>query len=107
LQADLKKIEATGTTVIAVSYDTIDVLNKFTEKRKIAFPLLSDPDSKVITSYDLFNKEAKGKTEGIPYPGTFLIDQDGVIHAKLFIEGYRERHTVADLVKAAEELKKK
>ena len=78
---------------------------EFADKRQITFPLLSDPESKTINAYGLLNKEAKRKAEGIPYPGTFLIDTDGVIRAKLFVDGYRERHSVNELLKAVEAIK--
>ena len=83
----------------------MDVLAKFSKKAKITFPLLSDPDSKTIKAYELLNKEAGGKTAGIPYPGTLILDRDGVIRAKLFLEGYRDRHPTKELVKAAKEIK--
>jgi peroxiredoxin len=67
--------------------------------------LLSDPGSKTIKAYGLLNKEAKGKAEGIPYPGTMLIDREGVIRAKLFLDGYRERHSKQQLIKAVREIK--
>jgi peroxiredoxin len=81
------------------------VLARFTEKQKITFPLLSDAGSKTITAYGLLNKEARGKTEGIPYPGTVVLDREGVIRAKLFLDGYRERHATEALVKAGKEIK--
>jgi peroxiredoxin Q/BCP len=105
LQKGLKSLEDKQIRVVAISYDPVEVLAKFAEKHKITFPLLSDPDSKVIKDYGLLNKEAKGKTEGIPYPGTVLIDRDGVIRAKLFFDGYRERHAAEDILKAAAEIK--
>jgi peroxiredoxin len=105
LQADLKEIEASGIQVVAVSYDAVEVLADFADKRKITFPLLSDVGSKTITAYGLLNKEAKGKGAGIPYPGTMVIDKDGVIRAKLFLDGYRERHTTEALIKAAKGVK--
>ena len=83
----------------------MDVLARFAERRKIAFPLLSDPDSKTISAYGLLNQEAKGKAAGIPYPGTMVLDRDGVIRAKLFLEGYKERSTPEDLIAAAKEVK--
>jgi len=89
--------------VIAISYDSVEVLAKFADKRKITFPLLSDPGSKTISAYGLLNKEVKGsRIEGISYPGTILIDKDGVIRAKLFQEGYKNRHSTAELIKAAQ-----
>jgi peroxiredoxin Q/BCP len=91
--------------VVGISYDPVDVLGKFSEKRHITFPLLSDPESKVIAAYGLRNQEARGKAEGVPYPGTILIDRDGVVRAKLFLDGYRERHSLDELVKAASAIK--
>ena len=87
--------------MVGISYDSVEVLAKFADKKMITFPLLSDADSTVIKAYGLLNQEAKGKQAGIPYPGTFLIDAQGVIHAKLFHEGYSKRHSVEDLIKAA------
>jgi peroxiredoxin len=105
LQADLKDFEAASIQVVGVSYDSVEVLSRFTEKQKITFPLLSDSGSKTITAYGLLNMEAKGKTEGIPHPGTMVIDRDGVIRAKLFLDGFRERHSKEQLIKAVEGIK--
>ena len=105
MQKDIKQLEDTGVVVVGISYDPVDVLAKFSEKQKITYPLLSDPDHKTIVDYGLLNKEAKGKTEGIPYPGTMILDRDGVIRAKLFFDGYRERHQATDIVKAAATIK--
>jgi peroxiredoxin Q/BCP len=113
LQRDLKTIEAAGVKVVGVSYDSVEVLKAFAEKQKITFPLLSDPGSKTIAAFALRNKETAGKKfgrvdlDGVPYPGTVLVGTDGTVKAKLFVDGYRERHSVEELVKAAEGLKKK
>jgi peroxiredoxin len=113
LQRDLKAIEAAGVKVVGISYDPVEVLKEFSDKSKITFPLLSDPDSKVIDAYALRNKEmakkklGKLELDGVPYPGTLIVDRDGVIRAKLFEDGFVKRHTPAELIKAAEGLKKK
>jgi peroxiredoxin Q/BCP len=101
LQSDLKSIEAAGVQVVGISYDDTKVLKTFSDRMKIAFPLLSDPGSKTIEDYHIRNQSARGKAEGVPHPGTFILDQEGVIRAKLFLEGYRDRHTSEALVKAA------
>jgi peroxiredoxin len=72
---------------------------------KITFPLLSDPDSKTIEACHIRNESAKGKAEGVPRPGTFVVDKVGVIRAKLFLEGYRDRHTTEALIMAAKAVK--
>ena len=106
LQSDLKQLEEAGIRVVAISYDSVDVLAKFAADRQITFPLLSDSDSQVIKSFGILNKEASGRTAGIPYPGTYLIDGKGVIRAKLFLDGYKDRHATEALIEAAAALKK-
>ena len=101
MQRDLKSIEAAGVQVVGISYDDTEILKTFSDRMKIAFPLLSDPESKTIEDYHIKNPAAKGKAEGVPYPGTFVIDAGGVIRAKLFLEGYRDRHTTEALIEAA------
>jgi peroxiredoxin len=112
LQKNSKAIEAAGVNLVGISYDSVDVLKAFAAKRKITFALLSDPESQTIIDYSLKNKEMLGKKfgkinlDGVPYPGTFLVDREGIIRAKLFVDGYRERHSVEALLQAAAKLKK-
>jgi len=42
--------------------------------------------------------------EGFPHPTTFVLDNQGVVRAKLFHEGYKERHTSEDLIRAVKQL---
>src|SRR5207247_4004656 len=105
LQRDLKSIEDAGVQVVGISYDDTKVLKTFSDRMKVTFPLLSDPGSETIEAYHIRNKAARGKAEGVPNPGTFILDQQGVIRAKLFLEGYRDRHSVEQLVKAAKAVK--
>jgi peroxiredoxin Q/BCP len=105
LQKDLKNLTDAGVVVVGISYDAVDVLDKFAKNQKIAFPLLSDPDHKTIIAYGLLNKEAKGRQEGIPYPGTMILDKEGVIRAKLFFDGFVKRHTSEDIITAAKGIK--
>jgi peroxiredoxin Q/BCP len=101
----VKSIEDAGIELVGISYDSPAVLKTFSERAKITFPLLSDPDSKTIEAYHIRNEAAKGKAEGVPNPGTFVLDREGVIRAKLFLEGYRQRHTTEELIKAAKAVK--
>jgi peroxiredoxin Q/BCP len=101
LQGDLKSIDEAGVQVVGISYDSPAVLKSFSDQAKITFPLLSDPESKTIDAYHIRNEAARGRAEGVPNPGTFILDREGVIRAKLFLEGYRERHTTEALIEAA------
>jgi hypothetical protein len=41
----------------------------------------------------------------VAHPGTFILDQHGVIRAKLFLEGIRDRHTTEALITSAKAVK--
>jgi peroxiredoxin len=105
LQRDLKAIEDAGIELVGISFDDTKVLKTFSDRMKIDFPLLSDPESKTIEAYHIRNKAARGKADGVPHPGTFIVDREGVIRAKLFLEGFRTRHTTDALIKAATSVK--
>ena len=105
LQRDLKSIEAEGIQLVGISYDDTKVLKTFSDRMKIAFTLLSDPGSRTIDAYHIRNEAARGKAEGVPNPGTFILDREGMIRAKLFLEGYRERHSTEALIEAAKTIK--
>ena len=93
--------------MVAVSYDSEDVLKKFAEKQEITFPLVSDAESKVIDKFGLRNEEVNNpRLRGIPHPGTVIVDQKGVIRAKLFVEDYRKRHPPEAIMKAVKSLQR-
>ncbi len=75
----------------AISYDSEAILKYFADPRKIDFPLLADPDSKIIRAYQVLNVEATGQFKSMARPGYFFIDTRGVIREKFFEAKYRER----------------
>jgi hypothetical protein len=89
-----------GLGLAGVSYDSEAVLRTFGERKGIHFPLLSDPDSKIIRELGILNEtvEKTNPVFGIPHPGSFVLDAKGVIVAKYFEDDYRERYTAADLL---------
>ena len=94
-------IEKSHTQVVGISYDSVDVLKKFANQSSITFPLLSDGESKTIDAYRVRNQDVKpnSRQDGIPHPGTIVIDEEGVIRAKLF-RTVRKRHTLEELISA-------
>jgi hypothetical protein len=69
----------------------VEILKSFTDRRKIEFPLLADPDSKTIRAYGVLNTEAVGQYKGMARPGYFFIDPKGTIREKFFEAKYRQR----------------
>ena len=91
LNGGVKEIEKRGYKLAALSYDQTDVLQGFTEKRGLAFTLLSDPKSEVIDRYGLRDPAypVGNKAHGVPKPVIFIVARDGTIKAKLFEETFK------------------
>ncbi len=100
LEHDLPRIKAQGFGLAAISYDSVAVLKNFADRRAITFPLLSDPESKIIQSFGILNETAPKNSfaSGIPYPGTYLLDPKGIVLAKYFVDDFRERDTAAEIL---------
>lgn len=100
LEHDLPRIKAQGYGLAAISYDSVAVLKSFADRRGITFPLLSDPESKIIREFGILNETAQKDTPfyGIPYPGTYLVNRAGVVQAKYFVNDFRERDTAAEIL---------
>ena len=96
LQRNLKEIEAGGTQLVGISYDSVPILKRFASQR-INFPLLSDSESKTIDAYNIRDKSVN---DGVSRHATFIIDKKGVVRAKLFQVSYAERRAVDALIKA-------
>jgi hypothetical protein len=100
LQAQQQEFRKRGLNVAAISYDSVAVLKDFATRRGITFPLLSDPDSRVIRAFGIFNESAPKDSfvYGVPNPGTYILDAAGVVTAKYFEEDYKERVTASDVL---------
>lgn len=100
LQNNLEKFRAKGLGVAAISYDSTAVLKSFAGRRHITFPLLSDPDSKIIRAFGILNDTVQEGTAqyGIPYPGTYFVDRTGRVTAKYFEDDYTQRYMSADIL---------
>src|ERR1700676_5496931 len=82
----------------AISYDSMDILKSFADRKKIEFPMLADPESKTIRAYEVLNAEATGQYKGMARPGYFFIDTQGVIREKFFEVKYRQRFTGNNII---------
>ena len=88
----IKKIESTDAVVLGVSPDGVDSHNKFIQKFKLPFILLSDPEKEVCKSYGVWVKKSM---YGREYMGvartTFIIGKGGKIE-KIFEKVKPEGH---------------
>ena len=98
LQNAKLRFEGQGIKLAAVSYDSPAILKDFADRHKIEFPLLADPDSSLIRSFNVLNAEANGMTKGMARPGFFYIDSEGVIRDTYFEVKYTDRFTPNNVI---------
>ena len=77
---NLSVLQDAGYAVLGISPDKPDKLAEFTERDGLTFPLLSDPDKEVLTSYGAYGeKKLYGKVVTGVIRSTFVISPKGVI----------------------------
>jgi peroxiredoxin len=101
LQGRVAELKRQGLSIVAVSYDAVPILADFSKRRGITFPLLSDPGSATIKRYGILNTtvpETNQQSYGIPFPGTFMLNTQGVVTSRFFEQAYQERSTVGSIM---------
>jgi len=84
-QDHLQALEAAGVTVLGISPDEPPKLAKFRDRDALTFPLLSDPDTKVLQAYGAYGeKKLYGKTIVGVIRSTFIVDADGKIEKSFY-----------------------
>jgi peroxiredoxin Q/BCP len=75
-----KDLQKAGVVVLGISADGAASHQKFAAKYKLPFPLLSDPDRKVMTAWGAYGDKVMygKKTKGV-IRSTVWIDPDGIV----------------------------
>ncbi len=96
----------------AISVDPPNVSRDFAEKiaadgkGAVAFPLLSDPEHKIIDTYGLRDPAYEGqKFYGIPHPAVYVIEKTGKVAWAKVESNYRERPTNQEIRAALDALR--
>ena len=77
---NLRDLNDAGLDVIGISPDKPEKLARFRDAEKLTFPLLSDPDRKVLTAWGAYGeKQMYGKTVTGVIRSTFVVDEKGKI----------------------------
>ena len=68
-----KELAKLNTVVVGVSTDSLADQEKFTQKEKLNFPLLSDEEKKIAKAYGVLRKTGRATRQ------TFIIDKEGTL----------------------------
>jgi len=82
---NLRALDRAGIDVVGISPDKPAKLAKFRETHNLNFPLLSDPEHKVLDAYAAYGeKKLYGKTTVGVIRSTFVIDPKGKIEKAMY-----------------------
>lgn len=96
LERALETLRGQGLGVVAISYDAPEVIRHYDQRAGgLSYPLLADPDSEIIRAFGVLNPNFEEGTSGygMAFPGTFVVDADGIVTAKFFEQMHRQRYT--------------
>ncbi len=88
----------------------METLARFSDRHGVSYPLLADVGSVVIGDLGLLNvtleqeraafgRPIEERHRGIPYPGSFFLDEDGIVVGKRFEQSHRIRPTGRTLLR--------
>jgi len=122
LKKSLPQFKKYGAQLIAVTPQTPDKSAEQIKKDKFPFEVLSDLNSQVMKDYRLYFElpddliavykkhkldieafNGKGRAV-LPVPGTFVINQQGIVVAKQAETDYKKRMEPADIIKALQKI---
>ena len=95
---NLGELNDAGLDVVGISPDKPAKLAKFRDAEQLTFPLLSDPDRKVLTAWGVYgDKKMYGKTVQGVIRSTFVVDQKGDIAVAQY--NVKAAHTTTNIQK--------
>lgn len=103
LQQQKDEFASAGIEVFAISYDRQDAQAKFAEEHGIDYHMLADEGSEVIKQYGILNTLVAEEDQGIygiPFPGSYLVGEDGLVEEKFFHREYQIRETGSTVLRS-------
>lgn len=93
LQENAVAFAEAGIALVAITYDEPRLQQAFIDKFEITIPVLSDINALSFKTLGILNENYRSGDSryGIPHPGMIVIDPQGVVVGKLFLEAYSSR----------------
>jgi peroxiredoxin len=116
LEDSLPMIKAKGATLVAITPESSENVEKTVEKTKATYPILFDDGLKIMKSYDVafavddktierykgfgidFEKANGVNGANLPVPAVYIISKKGIIAFKHFDADYRNRLSVQEIL---------
>ena len=89
-----------GLGIVVFTYDSVPIVKQFAQRQKITIPILADEKSTAIRAFGVLNTSvpAGHMWQGVPYPGTFIVDAKGIVKSKYFENRYQDRYSTPSIL---------
>ena len=118
LQNGLKEIETKGASILLITPEKQENIQKTFLKTNITIPVIYDENYKIMEDFDVAFLPSKGlrimyntilradlknaqsdNSQTLPVPATYIIGQDGIIKWRHFDRNYVKRSSIKDILK--------
>ena len=86
---------------MALSVDTLEDSKALSDKLGVTFPLLSDPEQAIVKAFGVYDPGNE-----IAWPFIFIIDKDGKIVWRKYLDEYKVRPPIKDILDAVDAARK-
>jgi peroxiredoxin len=122
IQDSLQMILDAGASVIAITPEKGEKIEKTMEKSGASFSIVYDENHRIMDKYHVtfklsgwkrfiygiaginINKASGNKDSALPVPATYIITQKGTVYSSHFNENYSDRMPVKDMLEVLQEL---
>jgi hypothetical protein len=89
-----------GINVAAVTHDNVAILGHFAGRKSITYPMLADDGAAFARAFGIVNESVPkdNPNYGMAFPGTYILDENGVVVEKFFEDLNRERVTASSIL---------
>jgi peroxiredoxin len=93
IQDNAAAFAAAGIGLVAITYDEPRLQQAFIDKFDITIPVLSDNNALSFKTLGILNEDYQSGDSryGIPHPGMIVVNPEGEVVGKLFLEAYSSR----------------
>jgi peroxiredoxin len=101
----LEQFQSAGINVVGLTYDPPEKQQPFKDKFNIAYPIFSDNNAASVKQLGILNTDYEPGDDayGIGHPGAFILNSEGEIVAKIFVEAYSLRVDALSLMEYAKQ----
>ncbi len=98
MQTEISKFDDKGAVLIGISTSTAGEVKDKMLPKGFTFPLLADPELKVIDAFGLRHVAGYPTGGDVSRPAVIIVDEKGNIQEKLLTDNWRVRPTAEELL---------